>query len=701
MISHLENHKFGTCRYGSKPKTRLLNKRMSGSVATTLGSESVAAVSPYVQGLLDRMRQAGVDITGSAPTELEKVRNVLGMGNLHIGSQYPGGVGLAAIGPQAYNIDPGSGKMPIRSTNYFGGSSAINTVITKAEAKGIKTSTTPGQTYDASIKLEPKAMGPITTLLDLTTRDQQENDLFPISSEITWFARDTERRIVSFVPAIQEIALRGPAAFGQRFSFDIGSVSVGDILLGTTLQINLGHWLDQQTQNAYEAGFLTYEEIPTAWEYANSLGTSIIQRAELEMDGQTVETIDGDFIFVFSTLFADYNTQFGIAYDHLGILPKRRLTSPTRLPSTFPVEGGTLNCLLPFWFMRTKLQEGLPMIAVKDGSVKIHITLRPFSECVRQMRGYRDSCDATPLSTVTNFTYNACNWIYDSVAKTGYWDLPPKFPIDLSIGTIIYKWDGIEWTSFNGYRWVQDLYPANYTTAQGPFTWSSAVYGADVAAPAFKSVQLLTYGAIVDGELRRRMLRDPFDLIHRELQTFSFDEPLKYAVGWNGTDNRIRIQLPLESNHPVEEIIWFIRRKDARNNNDWTNYSSITERDWVSNPYEQTVYAAKQPLLQTAEIQVNGQTLCKAEEQYYRQHIAAAHRGGYTAYSRFVYGYSFAERPGEHQPSGSLNASRVDSLRLILEVDAPEEGTWEVKAFCLALNWTRFENGLSSPMYMD
>ena len=66
-------------------------------MATTLGAGSVAAVSPYVQGLLDRMRDAGVDTSTSAPTEAQKARNVLGMGNLHVGSQNPGGVGLAAI----------------------------------------------------------------------------------------------------------------------------------------------------------------------------------------------------------------------------------------------------------------------------------------------------------------------------------------------------------------------------------------------------------------------------------------------------------------------------------------------------------------------------------------------------------------------------------------------------------------------------
>jgi hypothetical protein len=151
--------------------------------------------------------------------------------------------------------------------------------------------------------------------LDLTNRDSQENDLFPLNTDTTWFARDTERRVLAFTPSLQEIPLRGPGAFGQRFSFDLGSLVVGDLLLGTALQIRLDHWLDPQSQQLYAAGQLTYDNSGTAWEYANSLGTAIIQQAELEIDGKTVETIDGDFVNVYSILFAEFNQQYGMAYD--------------------------------------------------------------------------------------------------------------------------------------------------------------------------------------------------------------------------------------------------------------------------------------------------------------------------------------------------------------------------------------------------
>ena len=367
-----------------------------------------------------------------------------------------------------------------------------------------------------------------------------------------------------------------------------------------------------------------------AWEYANSLGTLIIQQAELEIDGKTIETIDGDFINVFNLLYTDFNEQFGVAYDHIGRIPMANLMAE-QTPRQYPTEGGTLNCLLPFFYMRSQRQAALPMIAIREGLVKIHITLRPFDECVRQLRGYRDSCTSTPLSISIPFHQGATPLI----AKTS------------------------------------------------------------ATPPDFRFVQLLTQGAIVNGPFRQRMLHSPFEILHREVQTFYFEEPLKYAIGKRS--DIIRIQLPLEANHPLEEIIWFVRRRGVRDNNGWTNYTSVLEAEW--NPRK-----AEQPLLQNAILQANGISICDADEQYYRQLIASAHRGGIIAYSNFVYGYPFARTPGEHQPTGSLNASRVNSLRLILDVKPPGgvlDGNWEVKVFCIGLNWLRFENGLANPMFDD
>jgi len=467
--------------------------------------------------------------------------------------------------------------------------------------------------------------GDITTLLDLTNRDVQENDLFPLDTNLTWFTRNQNRRNIPFVPSVQDFSFRGPASYGQRFTFDIGSLPCGDLMYGAGIQVKLNHWLDLTTLTKIVSGNYTYSNVDTAWFFANSFGSSLIEKAELEIDGVTIEEIDGDFIYLYSSLFADLNSQFGVANDGLGIVSITDLLSwnPKR---NFPVEDGNFFCLLPFFFMRTKLKESLPMVAIKEGSARVHVTFRPFKDVVRQRRGYRDACDSLPLGK-----------------------------------TIVFNQTSVDVTR---------------------------------VIPDFQYVKLVTNGAYLDGLERNKMLREPFEHLFREVQTFTFDEPLKYLVSKKSTDS-VNIQLPLEANHPLEEILWFVRLKDTSLNNEWTNFSAVLEKDYdpIFNPLK--------PLLISAKLQANGITLCDASEDYYRQLISSHHKGGITSYNRYIYGYPFARNPSEHQPSGSLNASRLQSLRLTLEVEAPQGCQWEVKVFCLGINWLRFENGVCNKLFED
>jgi len=473
--------------------------------------------------------------------------------------------------------------------------------------------------------------GDITTLLDLTDRDEQDNDFFPLETNVTWFTRNSNRRNIPFVPVIQDFPFRGPANYGQRFTFDIGSVPCGDIMLGTAIQIQLSHWLDITTQLNISTGAYTYDNPQNAFFFANSIGSALIEKAELEIDGVTIESLDGDFIYVYSSLATDLNQQFGLATDTLGLVSTSDILNwnPQR---NFPIEDGNIFCVIPFFYMRNRYRESLPMIAVKEGSARIHITFRPFDYVVRQLRGFRNTCTSTPLGQTLTFNNG-------TITKT--------------ITQVI---------------------------------------------PDFQQVKLITYGAYLSGEERNKMLRDPFEHLIREIQTFTFDEPLKYVVSKLANDS-MTIQLPLEANHPLEEIIWFIRRKATNINNEHTNFSSVIEQEY------DPIFNPKMPLLQSAKLQANGITLCDAPEQYYRQLIANHHKGGIVSYNRFIYGYPFAHHPSEeHQPSGSLNASRLQSLKLTLEVKQPESNfdtSWEVKVFCIGLNWLRFMNGITNKLFTD
>ena len=478
-----------------------------------------------------------------------------------------------------------------------------------------------------------RPLGDRTTILDVADRDEMDDYLFPLQAIDSYFTR-SDGHVLPFSTSLQEFPAKGTTEFGGTLYFEIGTVNCCDILLGLSLQIQLGHWLPPHVLNKLLKKEWVYSDPSMSWSYANSLGTSIIQRADFMLDDQILETIDGDFTNMASLLFADVNQQYGVGSDAYGRIPFTSLPTMSAdieiYPSIgiYPTSNGILTCILPFSFQRTILRSGFPLTSCKQGTLRVAITLRPFSECVRRLNGTRDSCNQTPLGLPFVFQETASPYLEHTIVAS----------------TLI---------------------------------------------PAFQDAKLVTYGAMIHGKLRKALLHTAYDRLFRQVSLFSFSEPMKYASTFG--EKSISLQLPLEINHPIEEILWVVRRKDVATNNEWTNYSSVLQSEY------NLQYNPQNDLLMNAELQVNGETFVEGDARYFRREIAAVHRGGIAAYTNFVYGYSFAKRPGSQDPSGWFNASRTTDVRLRIEVAAGHE--FEVLVWTININWVRFENGIANKVF--
>jgi hypothetical protein len=435
---------------------------------------------------------------------------------------------------------------------------------------------------------------------------------------------------------MREFTFRGPATFGQTFTFEMGDMNCGDLISGLFIQIQLGDWFTANTrENLRNGRFIPYGP-ESFWTYCNSIGTAILQEATLEVDDQVLERITGDSIHVSSVLFTDLNTSYGVA-DSLGLKSIHDVKAANGVRAGF-TEDGWITVPLTFSMLRERITATFPLIACRAGTMRIRVTLKKFNELVRTLNGSRASCTDSPLAK----KYQV---------------------IDTSL-------------TINKVKTI--------TTSEDE--------------PMMKNIQLLSQGVFVDGEYREMLLRQPFERPFREIQQFDFTEPLKYVINKSGND-LITVQLPLEANQPVEEIVWILRRKSAIIlNNDWTNYSATLEKD-----YDPT-FEPLQPLLVSAKIQANGQDIISQDEKWFRSHISRAHRSGKTAYDAFIYGYSFSRHPGQHDPTGSMNASRLSSLRLTLNVKPPggsDDTEWEVRVFVYAFQWVRFGNGICNKVFID
>jgi hypothetical protein len=480
--------------------------------------------------------------------------------------------------------------------------------------------------------------GSATTLLDLVSRDIQDNTLFPLDANLTKFLRDETLRTVPMSSVMREFTFRGPAIFGQTFTFEMGDMNCGDLISGLFIQLQLGDWFTMMIRENIRNGNLTPIDPKNLWTYCNSLGTSVLDQATLEVDDQVLEKITGDSIHVSSVLFPDLNTQYGVA-DTIGLKSISRLKQLDG-KKAFLTEDGWVIVPLMFSMLRERLTATFPLIACRAGTMRIRVTLKKFDQVVRILSGSRASCSDSPLGKDIQLIDN-------------------RLPLN-KVKTFSILPD----------------------------------------EPDLRNIQLLTHGVFVDGEYREKLLRQPFERPFREIQHFDFTEPLKYVVNKSGND-LITVQLPLEANQPVEEIVWFLRRKASITlNNDWTNYSATLEKDY------DPIFKPLEPLLVSAKIQANGLDIVNQDESWFRSHISRAHRGGKKSYDAFIYGYSFSRHPGQHDPTGTINASRLDSLRLTLNVKPPqgqigEDTEWEVRVFVFAFQWVRFGNGICNKVFID
>jgi hypothetical protein len=105
---------------------------------------------------------------------------------------------------------------------------------------------------------------------------------------------------------------------------------------------------------------------------------------------------------------------------------------------------------------------------------------------------------------------------------------------------------------------------------------------------------VITYCGLVDGSVRDAYIQKPFEQLTRLVTWSHFDEPYKFLASKTNSDtDTIDISLPLELNHPTQEIIWVFRRKGVAINNEWANFTPLveTQRNPIRVPKEWLVYA--------------------------------------------------------------------------------------------------------------
>ena len=171
-------------------------------------------------------------------------------------------------------------------------------------------------------------------------------------------------------------------------------------------------------------------------------------------------------------------------------------------------------------------------------------------------------------------------------------------------------------------------------------------------------------------------------------------EQVQYTPPYSITAQQTTATISVEFNHPIKEFIFVVQRDEMANRNEWFNYSNLAIDEPIpSTPtYDVQTYmnsnapAGRMDLISAAKLQLDGyDRFAERVPQYFRLEQPYEHHTT-TPVNSFIYNYSFALRPEDVQPTGTLNASRIDSIVWQIQMNTvlsnPCLADWQQRGNC-------------------
>ena len=167
-------------------------------------------------------------------------------------------------------------------------------------------------------------------------------------------------------------------------------------------------------------------------------------------------------------------------------------------------------------------------------------------------------------------------------------------------------------------------------------------------------------------------------------------EQVQYTPPYALTAQQTTATISVEFNHPIKEFIFVAQRDEMINRNEWFNYSNLAINEpcpAVVQPYVNgNAPAGRLDLIAGAKLQLDGYDRFPLRSpMYFRLQQPYDHHTTTPVYS-FIYDYSFALRPEDFQPTGTMNASRIDSIVWQIQMNPvlsnPTIPAWQQRGNC-------------------
>lgn len=197
----------------------------------------------------------------------------------------------------------------------------------------------------------------------------------------------------------------------------------------------------------------------------------------------------------------------------------------------------------------------------------------------------------------------------------------------------------------------------------------------------------------LDTDERRKFAQVSHEYLIEQLQ-FTGTESVASGAG--------TVSYRLNFNHPTKELIWHLQDQTVANGG-----TSSVNPFFFANPSgtgpasnnANLTGAAMLDWFNSAKLQLNGHDRFESRDALYFRNLVP-----WQCHTRVprspIYVYSFALKPEEHQPSGTLNFSRIDNATLQIAFSGVSAAT-NLFIYCVNYNVLRIMSGMGGLAYSD
>lgn len=516
-----------------------------------------------------------------------------------------------------------------------------------------------------------------------------ENVVVNGNPQITWFYK-AFMRYTHFSQEPVQIPLQGPTQLflDTPILLKAQIPRVGDLLSDLVFRCDLPDIYSK----AYISGTTLLRQ-PQEFQWVRQIGVRIIERITFLVGGTKVQEYDSDWIAAKALLDKDqteyqkwrymvgdvpelFDPANGIYADPAGGYPSVvAWTTQTTQQNAPSIRGRTLRIPLGLWFSDF-IANSLPIVALQQHIPEIQIQLRSIRELytILDPNGVRVRYGQQLLPYLPSDQY------------TQVWNPTLLGPLPVTLN--------------NRY--------GSYTDPSG--------------APRYFFTDINTTVPNSDGWPLNPTLEGIYSFVTEEEQKKFVTQTLRYTVRqirqfqFPGVTARDRYKLDVHN--ICSRILWYARRSDAiPNRNDYTNLTNwifTNQRPYiiplagypahtVTSRSGLTIPGIQRGILRNALITANGNNLFNSEDaNFFNQYVPYAYLKGNSApFSNYgldtqnemwpLHIYSFAlDGSAADQPSGTLNMSRINDVRLDLDVEPIPVGAFYTYTVYIAVETVNF-----------